>query len=111
MAACRAVVRELGGYDLCAAALSHIWVSEGRSVSPAVLRSTLAIENERNYFRGEWLIWFAGQSDKVATLLGEIAGHGRPKKSRDDFARDLIAILFKVFPQHAAQLIRKAESI
>jgi hypothetical protein len=108
MKACREVCRELG-YDRCAAELDAIWSPLGRHVSAGVLRQTLAPNTERNYFRLEWIIWFARQSEEVADLVLEVIGRGRPKKKPEDELRDLKELIRAELPKRAAALIRKAE--
>jgi hypothetical protein len=108
LAACRAVARELT-YDRCAAELDAVWGERGRTVSAAVLRAALT-GTERNYFRVEWLFWFAQQSPDVATLVLEIAGRGLPKKKPEDELRDLQSEVRAEFPKQAERLIRKAAS-
>ncbi len=109
MVACRGVVRELGGYDQCAAALSHVWGGQGRSVTAPALRATLN-DVERNYFRFEWIIWFATQSERVRDLMNEIGGTGKPKKTPEEELADLKRVMRKKLGSVAEELIRKAES-
>ena len=106
--ACRAVVREFGGYDKTAAALQHVWGPLGHTVTASNVRATLSVESERNYFRGEWLIWFSTQSETVADLLAEIAGRAKPKKTPEQELRDLQELLRAELPRQADKLIRKA---
>lgn len=108
--ALRRAVRELGGYDACAAALGHVWGSQGRHVTSERLRSTLAQEANRNHFPLEWVIWFAAQNEGVADVLNEIAGAGKPKKPMADELRDLKALVREEMPKRAAAIIRKAET-
>lgn len=106
--ACRQVVREFGGYDPTAAALAHLWGPIGHHVTAAVLRSALSVESERNYFRGEWLLWFSLQSPTVAELLATIAGRSKPKKKPEDELRDLQEGIRAEMPKQAERIIRKA---
>lgn len=109
MAAFRAVTRDLTN-DRAANELAAMWAPHGRDVSPATLRATLAPGNERNYFRVEWIIWFARQSEDVAHLLMEIAGHGLPRKSTVDELEDLRAIVRREYPRQADKHLREASS-
>lgn len=108
VAACKAVTRELT-LEVCATALDRIWGDRGRPVSAAVLRAALN-DSRGNYFRVEWLIWFARQSEEVAQLAHEIAGAGLPQKKPEDELRDLKAVLREEYPRQAQRLIRKAET-
>lgn len=105
--ACRAVARELG-YDACAAALDLVWGPLGRSVSASSLRAALN-DAERNYFRFEWVLWFATQSESVRDVLRAIAD-GRSKKSEADELRDLQELVRRKLPEDAEGLIRKAKT-
>jgi hypothetical protein len=105
--ACREVCREQT-YERAANELDDIWAPLGRGVSPSVLKATLSPGNERNYFRWEWAIWFATQSEDVADLLCEVAGRGKPKKSPEEELRDLQNIVRSEYPKQAERLIRKA---
>lgn len=104
--ACRAVSR-LITVEVCARELDRIWGDRGRPVSAAVLRAALN-GAERNYFRLEWAIWFARQSEEVAELLREIGGNGKPKKTPEEELEDLKSILRTEYPKQAEKLIRKA---
>lgn len=110
LVACRKVVREVGGYDEAAAALQLIWGPRGRHVTAQFLRSCLVEDSEakRNYFRIEWLFWFAAHSETIRQQLLEVAGHGKPKKKPEDELEDLKRELRSEFPKHAEKLIRKA---
>lgn len=106
--ACREVCRE-HTYERVAEELERIWGDLGRHVSSGVLKQTLAPGNERNYFRFEWCIWFARQSDSCAEILKEIIGHGQPKKSPEEELRDLQTELrAELSHKRAEQLIRRA---
>ena len=109
-AACRSVVREGRTWDSIAKELDAIWDPVGRGVSAGVLRATLAPNSERNYFRFEWAIWFARQSEECADLLAEIIGRGKPKKTPEQELQDLKDLLREELPKRAASLIRKAET-
>src|SRR4051812_2279894 len=76
-AACRKVVRELTA-DVVARELDVMWANRGRPVTAPVLRSALA-DSRGNYFRFEWILWFAEHSDEVRELLIGI-GVGRSEK-------------------------------
>lgn len=108
LAACRAVARDLT-YDACARELDRIWGERGRPVSAAVLRAALN-DARGNYFRLEWLIWFARQSEDVAQLAREIGGAGLPKKTPEQELEDLKNVLRSEYPKQAQRLIRKAET-
>ncbi len=109
-AACREVVRETS-WDHVANQLEAIWGPLGRHVSSGVLKLTLSASNgERNYFRWEWSIWFARNSEACADLLAEIIGRGRPKKDPADELRDLKDVIRNEYPKQAERLIRKGET-
>jgi hypothetical protein len=105
--AVREVCRE-HGYEFCANALDAVWAPLGRGVSASTLKMTLAPGNERNYFRFEWAIWFARQSDDVAEVLAEIIGAARPQKKPEDELRDLQDIVRSEYPRQAEKIIRRA---
>ena len=108
LTACRAVSHELTA-EHCAKELDAIWGDRGRPVSAAVLRAALA-DSRGNYFRAEWLIWFAQQSEAVADLLLEAGGRGKPKKKPEDELRDLKALMRRKLGTVANELIHKAET-
>jgi hypothetical protein len=110
-AACRAVIRDLTA-DVVANELEAIWGELGRHVSSGVLKQTLAQGEvfNRNYFRFEWAIWFARQSEDCAELLAEIIGRGKPKKTAEQELADLKSVLHSEYPRQATRLIRKAET-
>lgn len=108
LAACRAVARELT-YDACATALDRIWGDRGRPVSSAVLRAALN-DSRGNYFRLEWAIWFARQSEEVASVLAEIIGLGASSKPPDEELEDLKEVLLEEYPRQAQRLIRRARA-
>lgn len=109
VAACRVCVRDAGGYDPVTAQLEAIWGELGRHVSAGVLKSTLSEgEQNRNYFRFEWAIWFARQSEDCAALLGKIID--KPAKTPEEELRDLKALMRRKLGTVAEELIRKAES-
>lgn len=97
-AACREVCREMT-YEKAANALDVIWSPLGRAVSSSSLKMTLAPGNERNYYRWEWCVWFARQSEECADVLAEIAGRGKPKKTPEDELRDLQNIVRTHYPK------------
>lgn len=110
-AACREVVRE-STWDAVAKELDAIWDPQedptGRGVSAGVLRASLATANERNYFRFEWCLYFARQSEECAELLAEIIGRGKPKKAPEAELADLQNIVRTHYPKDAEKIIRKA---
>jgi hypothetical protein len=108
IAACRAVARELT-HEVCARELDKIWGDRGRPVSAAVLRAALN-DARGNYFRAEWVIWFARQSEDVAQIAREIGGAGLPKKTPEQELEDLKNVLRSEYPKQAQRLIRKAET-
>lgn len=108
-AACRTVVRELS-WDAVAKELDAIWDPTGRGVSAGVLRASLSPGNERNYFRFEWSIWFARQSDDVADLLAEIIGRGKPKKTPEQELADLKQAIRSEMPKRAEAIFRNARA-
>lgn len=109
LAACRACARLLT-VEVCARELDRIWGDRGRPVSAAVLRAALN-GTERNYFRLEWAIWFARQSEDVAELLLEIVGQGKPKKTPEEELADLKKLVRdELSHKRAEALIRKAET-
>ena len=77
------------GYAACAAELEKQWGNpeQGRFVSAALLTAALK-DSERNYFRAEWLHWFASQSQEVAEIL---ARRVKPTKTDREFLDDVIA--------------------
>ncbi len=128
LAACRAVALTLT-YDKAANALDGIWARHGRPVSPSFLRAALNPEGEtRSYFRLEWVLWFARQSEEVADLVEwvlwfarqseevadlvlEMGGRGTPKKTPEEELRDLKELMRRELGTTANKLIRKAEAI
>lgn len=103
----------LKGYEACAFALTKRWGSDeegrpqhGRPVSPAQLRAALA-DAERNYFRAEWLDWFACRSGEVADIM---ARRVRPEKTDRQFNEDLLAEIRASYPKDAAALERRARA-
>lgn len=109
LAACKAVARERT-YDVVAAALDAIWGSDkrGRPVSSSVLRAALN-DARGNYFRLEWALWFARESEEVADLLLEIAGRGRPTKKPEDELADLQQVVRREYPNQAEKMIAKSK--
>lgn len=110
MAAIRAFARErqIGS---CAAELDQddAVFGGGKGVSASTLRSCLE-STERNYFRLDWLLWFAEESEEIADLVMEVAGRGKPVKKPEDELRDLKEALRQEFPKQADRLIRKGQS-
>jgi hypothetical protein len=107
--ACRAVCRE-HSYEAVGQALEAEWGDLGRHVSSGVVKQTLT-PNSSNYFRVEWIMWFAAQSPEVAEILLEIAGRGVPKKKPEDELRDLQEIIRANYPRQAESHIRRAASM
>jgi len=105
--ACREVCRE-HTYETAATELEREWGDLGRHVSSGILKMSLAPGNERNYFRWEWCMWFAEQSEDVSDLLCEIAGRGMPKKPPEEELEDLKSIVRVHYPKDAEKHLRKA---
>lgn len=106
LAACREVARVIT-VEVCARELDRIWGDRGRPVSPSVLRSALG-DQRGNYFRLEWLIWFAAQSQHVRDLLVEFATD-TPKDPTEDLD-DLHDVLREELGKTGEALIRKAKA-
>ncbi len=104
---CREVCR-LRSYEYVAAELEKEWGELGRHVSAGVLKNTIAPDSKGNYFRWEWAMWFAEESEEIADLLCEIAGRGKPKKDPKEELRDLQNIVRVHYPKDAEKHIRKA---
>jgi hypothetical protein len=79
----------------------------GKGVSSAVLRSCLEA-TPGNYFRLDWIFWFAEECEEVADVLLEVAGRGKPQKSPEEELADLKEIVRAEYPRQADKLIRKA---
>jgi hypothetical protein len=94
------------GYEAAAAALDRRWGEKGRPVSASMLRAALG-DTERNYFRAEWLDWFAARSPEVADLM---ARRVKPVKSPEEQLRDLENEIREELPKRADSIIRKARS-
>lgn len=94
------------GYEACAAALDRRWGERGRPVSASLLRAALN-DTERNYFRAEWLDWFAARSPEIADLM---ARRVKPIKTDAELLRDLEAEVRAEMPRRADALIRKARA-
>lgn len=106
-AACRQCARDLGGYEVTAAALDRRWGPKGRPVSASLLRAALN-DAERNYFRGEWLAFFKSKSEDVAKIL---AAGVKPKKTPEELLSDLEAELREELShKRVEQIIRKARA-
>lgn len=108
IAACKRVARELT-YGFCADELQRIWGQHGRHVTSAGLRACCE-GVERNYFRIEWAMWFARQSEEVAQIVREMGGAPAPKKTPQQELDDLKNTLREEYPRQAQKLIRKAET-
>lgn len=100
------IANGLRGYDAAAAALDRRWGDRGRPVSASLLRAALA-DAERNYFRAEWLDWFAARSPDVADLM---ARRVKPVKTAEERLADLEAEIRETYPKHADGVIRKARA-
>lgn len=106
-AACRQCCRDLGGYEVTAAALDRRWGPKGRPVSASLLRAALN-DAERNYFRGEWLVFFRRKSEDVARLM---AAGTKPRKTAEELLSDLEAELREELShKRVEQIIRKARA-
>jgi hypothetical protein len=106
-AACRQCVRDLGGYEVAAAALDRRWGPKGRPVSASLLRAALN-DAERNYFRGEWLAFFRRRSEDVAKIM---AAGVKVTKTPEELLRDLETELREELShKRVEQLIRKARA-
>lgn len=81
----------------------------GKGVAASTLRACLE-GVERNYFRLDWILWFAEESEDVADLLCQIAGRGKAEKTPEEELEDLKAQLRAEFPRQADKLIRKARA-
>lgn len=105
--ACRAVVREVGGWDRCAAELDKRWGPKGRPVSATLLRAALT-DTERNNARMEWLDFFAARSRDVAELLGRRV---KPAKTAEERLADLEAELRDELSHKSAErVLRRARA-
>lgn len=95
------------GYEAVAAALDRRWGPRGRGVSASRLRAALS-DSERNYFRAEWLDWFACRSSEVAELM---ARRVKPVKTDAERIADLEAeIREELSHKRADQVIRRARA-
>lgn len=108
MAACRAVVRDLGGNDAAAALLDKTWGRDdvGRGVSGSTFKS--CVNDTGNYFRLEWIFELANHSETIRNLLHD-AADGRGAKPEGEELRDLQEIVRKKLPEDAEAMIRKAK--
>jgi hypothetical protein len=105
--AIRAVVRELGGYEVVAAALDRRWGIKGRPVSATLLRAALN-DTERNNARVEWLDFFACRSKDVAELMGRRV---KPRKTVEEYAADLeIELREELSHKRAEAVLRRART-
>jgi hypothetical protein len=97
------------GYDACAARLDKQWgdPERGRAVTGAILKATLN-DSERNYFRAEWLHWFASRCPEVAALM---ARQVKPTKTAEERIADIEAELFETLShREATRVIRRARA-
>jgi hypothetical protein len=106
-AACKRVVRELTA-DYVAEELSKIWANRGRPVTAPILRSALS-DSRGNYFRFEWVLWFAEHSADVRELLIGV-GAGDSDKDPADELEDLKGVLRNEFPKQADRLIQRGKA-
>lgn len=106
-AACRKVVREMTS-DVVADDLDRMWANRGRGVTSNVIRASLG-DSRGNYFRLEWILYFAEHSEEVRQLLMSVAIGDAPKEAKDELA-DLQDLVREHLPKHADQLIRKAKA-
>lgn len=106
-AACKAIVRERTA-DEVARELDVIWGERGRGVTAQVLRAALA-DSRGNYFRLEWILYFAEESQEVRELLIAIGRGDGPKDPREEL-EDLKELLRNEYPKQAEQLIRKGKA-
>jgi hypothetical protein len=67
--ACRDVAK-LQGYKATAAELDEIFGPDGHHVSESLLYNALN-GGDRNYWRGEWVVYFARKSPLVAAIVAE----------------------------------------
>jgi hypothetical protein len=112
-AACRQAVKEMGGYEVVAAALDRRWGRQpdgkelGRSVSASLLRAALN-DAERNYFRAEWLSYFKSKNADVARIM---AAGVKPKKTAEELLVDLEAELREELShKRVEQIVRRARA-
>lgn len=96
------------GYAGCAAALDKRWGGDtfGRPVSESTLGAALR-DSERNYFRLEWVDWFAARSPEIADLL---ARRVKPTKTAEQYIRDLEDEVRGEMPKRADAILRNARS-
>lgn len=80
----------------------------GKGVSESLLAACLRGSN-RNYFRLDWLLWFAEESEEVREVLLEIVGRGKGMKDPKDELRDLKEVLRNEYPKQAERLIKKGQ--
>ncbi len=98
----------LKGFNACAAELEKQWgdPERGRFVSGALLQAALK-DSERNYFRAEWLFWFASRCPEVADLM---ARKSKPKKTADERIDGYQRVIREENSHKRAEaMIRKAE--
>lgn len=106
-AACKRVVREHTAEEI-ADEMDVMWANRGRPVTGPILRSALG-DSRGNYFRLEWILYFAERSAEVRELLLGIALGRGPKDPADELG-DLHEILRDEFPKQADRLIQKAKA-
>jgi hypothetical protein len=96
----------LKGYAAVAAALDRRWGGDafGRPVSESTLGAALR-DSERNYFRLEWVDWFAARSPEIADLL---ARRVKPVKTPEQELEDLKAEVRSEMPKRAEAIFRNA---
>lgn len=105
--AARAVVREIGGYEVVANALDKRWGPKGRPVSATLLRSSLN-DVERNNARVEWFAYLGRRSPDVAVLM---ARQIKPVKTAEERLADLEAeIRDELSHKSAERVLRRARA-
>jgi hypothetical protein len=107
-AACKKAVRNLGSADDAALELSAMWEDRGRPVTAPVLRAALA-DSRGNYFRLEWILYFAELSEEVRDLLIAI-GHGDTPKDPREELDDVYDVIREELGKTGEALIRKAKA-
>lgn len=105
-AACNKVVRAMTA-EGAADELARMWEKRGRPVTAGVLKNALA-DSRGNYFRLEWILYFAAMSSEVRELLIAIGRDDSPKEPREELA-DLQDDLREQFPKQADAMIRRAK--
>jgi hypothetical protein len=96
------------GLAAVAAELDKRWGGDafGRPVSESTLGAALR-DAERNYFRLEWVDWFAARSPEIADLL---ARRVKPVKTIEQYVSDLEAEIAAEVPRRAEAVKRNARA-